>query len=134
VNVVNVVGAPKTFLEEGVYVGKRAVRAAVASARNRSRRAFIIAANLPRFFLFYRAASTLRWYSHHHSSARRSSPHRAFARRVEDEPVKLAATMEAYRRAFIATGSFEPVKHVMVRAPLANSRRILNGASRDTPF
>jgi hypothetical protein len=24
--------------------------------------------------------------------------------------------MEAYRRAFIATGSFEPVKHVMVRA------------------
>ena len=27
------------------------------------------------------------------------------------------ATMEAYRRAFIATGSFEPVKHVMVRAP-----------------
>jgi len=32
--------------------------------------------------------------------------------------------MEAYRRAFIATGSFEPVKHVMVRAPPANSRRI----------
>ena len=26
-----------------------------------------------------------------------------------------AARMEAYRRAFIATGSFEPVKHVMVR-------------------
>ena len=34
------------------------------------------------------------------------------------------ATMEAYRRAFIATGSFEPVKHVMVRAPPADSRRI----------
>ena len=32
--------------------------------------------------------------------------------------------MEAYRRAFIATGSFEPVKHVMVRAPPADSRRI----------
>ena len=30
--------------------------------------------------------------------------------------------MEAYRRAFITTGSFEPVKHVMVRpSPLARS-------------
>ena len=34
--------------------------------------------------------------------------------------------MEAYRRAFIATGSFEPVKHVMVRAPPADSRRNLH--------
>ena len=32
--------------------------------------------------------------------------------------------MEAYRRAFIATGSFEPVKHVMVRASPTESRRI----------
>jgi hypothetical protein len=128
------VGAPKTFLEEGVCLGKRAVRAAVASARNRSLGLHHRREPAGEIFPFYRAASTLRWYSHHHSSARRSSPHRAFARRVEDEPVKLAATMEAYRRAFIATGSFEPVKHVMVRAPPANSRRILNGASRDTPF
>ena len=48
--------------------------------------------------------------------------------------------MEAYRRAFIATGSFEPVKHVMVRArvPRLAPRPIpktdpLNPRRRDPP-
>lgn len=40
--------------------------------------------------------------------------------------------MEAYRRAFITTGSFEPVKHVMVR-PSPRARPVDEGAGDAHP-